>query len=233
VGRLAIIGGSGLVRSTFGTGAQRVETSPLAAAAGVLEADTHVVLQRHGIDGYVLPHMIDHFANAAALEELDCDRALALGSVGSLRADLPIGTLIDPHDFIALGASPSAFTDHRAHTIPGFDSAWRSRVRGAFEGQDEEIVEGGIYWESPGPRFETPAEIRLFAAHADVVGMTLGGECCALCERGIACAAICVVDNMANGIGPDPLTLEEFERGQTASAGRLLAALERALPELV
>lgn len=205
----------------------------MAAAAGALEHDTHVVLQRHGLDSYVLPHQIDHFANAAALEELGCDRALALCSVGSLRAELPIGTLIDPDDFIALGASPSGFTDHRAHTIPGFDRAWRSRVRGAFEARGEEIVEGGVYWQSPGPRFETQAEIQLFAAHAHVVGMTLGGECSALCERGIACAAICVVDNMANGIGPDPLTLEEFERGQTASAGRLLAALDHALPELI
>lgn len=199
----------------------------------MLEHDTHVVLQRHGLDSYVLPHLIDHFANAAALEELDCDRALALCSVGSLRAELPIGTLIDPDDFIALGASPSGFNDHRAHTIPGFDHAWRRRVREAFEAGGEEIVEGGVYWQSPGPRFETQAEIRLFAAHAQIVGMTLGGECAALCERGIACAAICVVDNMANGVGANPLTLEEFERGQAASAGRLLAALDHALPELI
>lgn len=217
MGRLALIGGSGLVRPGFGA----LETG-----------GDHVVLQRHGREEYLLPHEIDHGRNAAELAGLGCDRALALCSVGSLRADLPVGTWLAPDDFIALGVSPSAFDDARAHTIPGFDRGWRTRVLSAFAGQSETIVDGGVYWQSRGPRFETPAEIRLFAEHAHVVGMTLGGEVSALCEQGIAVAAICVVDNMANGIGSSPLTLAKFEAGQAASAGRLLEALSGAIGDL-
>ena len=40
------------------------------------------------------------------------------------------------------------------------------------------------------------------AAHADVVGMTMASECIVAGELGLAYAAICVVDNLANGIGP-------------------------------
>ena len=39
------------------------------------------------------------------------------------------------------------------------------------------------------------------AAHADVVGMTIASECIVAAELGLAYAAICVVDNLANGIG--------------------------------
>ena len=42
---------------------------------------------------------------------------------------------------------------------------------------DVPLRDGGTYWQTIGPRLETAAEIRLIAAHADVVGMTLGAEC--------------------------------------------------------
>ena len=65
--------------------------------------------------------------------------------------------------------------------------------------------DGGVYWQTIGPRFETPAEIRLMAAHADLVGMTIASECVVAGELGLAYAAVCVVDNLANGIGAAPL----------------------------
>ena len=61
--------------------------------------------------------------------------------------------------------------------------------------------DGGVYWQARGPRFETPAEIRLMAAHADVVGMTIASECVVAGELGLDYAALCVVDNLANGLG--------------------------------
>ena len=39
------------------------------------------------------------------------------------------------------------------------------------------LHDGGVYWQVIGPRLETVAEIRLFAQHADVVGMTMASEC--------------------------------------------------------
>ena len=65
--------------------------------------------------------------------------------------------------------------------------------------------DGGVYWQTRGPRFETPAEIRLIAAHADVVGMTIASECIVAGELGLDYAALCVVDNLANGIGAGEL----------------------------
>ena len=95
-----------------------------------------------------------------------------------------------------------------------------------------ELRDGGVYWQTIGPRFETPAEIRLLAAHADVVGMTVASECVLARELGLAYAAVCVVDNLANGVGDHPLTIEEFERGKAANRDRLLGALGAVVPEL-
>ena len=97
---------------------------------------------------------------------------------------------------------------------------------------DVPLRDRGTYWQTVGPRFETPAEIRLIADHADVVGMTIASECVAAGELGLAYAAICVVDNLANGVGERELTIEEFEAGRAANRARLAAVLDAILPAL-
>jgi len=228
MGRLGVILGS----NAIGPGGDEV-----AAAAGSAGA---VVLRRHGGDSYVLPHLIDHEANLRSLAAAGCDRVLALGSVGSLRPEIEVGALVCPDDFIALQTLVTTFGDARAHAMPGFDREWRGEVVAAWnatglpgEGDASPLRDGGVYWQTSGPRFETPAEIRLIAAHADLVGMTLAAECVVAGELGLRHAAVCVVDNMANGVGARPLTAEELERDREANAARLREALAAVLPELV
>lgn len=83
-----------------------------------------------------------------------------------------------------------------------------------------DVRDGGVYAETRGPRFETRAEIRMLAAFADVVGMTGASEATLLQERGIASAILAIVDNLAHGVGTEPLTLEGWER-QAARNGAL------------
>jgi 5'-methylthioadenosine phosphorylase len=118
--------------------------------------------------------------------------------------------------------------------VPGFDAGWRRRVVEAWSGAPgAPLRDGGTYWQTIGPRLETPAEIRLIAAHADVVGMTLAGECVIAGEQGLAYAAVCVVDNLANGVGDESLSVEDIAAGAAANRERLVAALESVLPKLV
>src|SRR3954451_6636095 len=94
------------------------------------------IVQRHGGEEYVLPHEIDHVANLRALVEQGCDRVLAIASVGSLNAELPVGALLCPDDFIALHLGLSIFGDERAHRAPSFDRAWREEVVTAWQTSD-------------------------------------------------------------------------------------------------
>ncbi len=117
MGRLAVILGS----NALGPGGEEI-----AAAAAEHGA---AIVQRHGDADlpYVLPHEIDHAANLRPLLEQGCDRVLAIGSVGSLSRELPVGSLLCPDDFIALHVGPSIFADARAHTRPRLRSALARR----------------------------------------------------------------------------------------------------------
>jgi purine nucleoside phosphorylase len=197
-----------------------------------LEVGDAVLIPRHG-DPYVQPHRIDHAANMRKLLDAGCDRVLALGSVGGLHRELDVGTFVCPDDFIALHAGRSAFDDRRSHVGPGFDAGWRVQVVEAWSrSAATPLRDGGVYWESIGPRFETRAEIRLIARHADVIGMTIASECVIAGELGLPYAAVCIVDNLANGVGERELTVEEFDVGRARNRERLGAAVSAIVPAL-
>lgn len=223
MGRLAVILGS----NGLGPGGEDVAAT--AAGRGAL------LLQRHDRDGaFALPHRIDHVANLTSLAEEGCDRILAVASVGSLKPDLGVGSFVCPHDFVALHLGVTALADVSAHRVPGFDPAWRARLLDAWQtGCGVELHDGGVYWQTIGPRFETPAEVALIAGHADVVGMTVASECVVAGELGIAYAAICVVDNLANGLDPDALSVEGLEAQRALNVAQLRNALDAVLPALL
>jgi 5'-methylthioadenosine phosphorylase len=221
--------------------AGRTRRRPAHGACGpvtVLDGGGVVVLQRHGLDEYVPAHLLDHARNLGALAAVGCDRVLALSSVGALRAELAVGTHLVADDFIALDRpAVSVHADTRCHVAPGFTPPWRARVLDAWRDASERagvrLVDGGVYWQVNGPRFETPAEIRLISAFADVVGMTIGAECTVANELGLDYAAVCIVDNLANGVGEVALTREEFEAGKRANQEQLFAVLADVVPALL
>jgi purine nucleoside phosphorylase len=113
-----------------------------------------------------------------------------------------------------------------------FARRWREEVITAWSEGGQAPRDGGVYWQARGPRFETPAEIRLMAAHAHVVGMTIASECVVAGELGLDYAALCVVDNLANGLGEDEVSIEELEADRLINAERLREGLAAVLPRL-
>jgi 5'-methylthioadenosine phosphorylase len=221
MGRLAVILGS----NAIGPGGGEIVAASAEHGAAVV--------QRHGgVADYVLPHEIDHAANLRPLAEQGCDRVLAIGSVGSLKPQIAVGSLVCPDDFIALHLGISIFDDTRGHTAPAFAARWRGELLTAWAEADEPPVDGGVYWQTIGPRFETPAEIRMIAPHADLVGMTIASECVIAGELGLEYAAICMVDNLANGLDSEQLSVADIETDRLANATRLRDGLATVLPRL-
>lgn len=238
MGRLAVVGGHTVLgpalHEALGLAGQVRRIPVPGGPVQVVDAGSVVFLQRHRQPDYVLAPHLDHHAYAHALAVAGCDRVLALGSCGGLRRSLPPGTTILLDDVISFPPRPeSRFVDGRAATIPGFDADWRARVLAAWTARGSgPLRDGGVYWQATGPRFETPAEIRLMATFADVVGMTIGSEAVAHRERGLAYAAVCVVDNFANGVTGASLTIAEFEAGVASNADALITSLRGVVPEL-
>lgn len=229
MGRLGVIAGSALRDSEFARSGHRVEH----AGVPMTDVDGTIVLQRHGLDEWSPPHRIDHRVHLHALLAADVDRVVALSSVGSLRTDWTVGTCVNIDDFYAPATTLAFYDDYRSHTVPRFDPDWRTTVGTAWiDTTPTPLEDGGVYAQTSGPRFETPAEVRALANVADLVGMTIASECMLATEVGLPYAAIAVVDNLANGLGAVPLTMDEFERGVAANRTRLLTDLDALLPAL-
>ncbi|MEO5330703.1 MAG: MTAP family purine nucleoside phosphorylase [Magnetococcus sp. YQC-5] len=227
---IALIGGTNLLESNRfrNAGTRRIQT-PYGPVT-LLEQDGLLFLQRHSLGNYIPPHLINHRANIHALCQAGAHHLLAIGSVGSLRLDIPPGSCVLPDDLYAPQVTHSFFEDARGHQTPGFDSAWRSRILETWHATDlPRPLDGGVYWQTTGPRFETPAEIRFHQAHCHIVGMTVASECILAQELELPYAAICMVDNYANGLTPEPLTFAAFKQQVRANEAQLLLILETLL----
>ena len=87
-------------------------------------------------------------------------------------------------------------------------------------------LQRGVYLAVSGPSYETPAEIRAFAAlGADAVGMSTVPEAVVARQCGLRVAAVSCITNLAAGISPENLShaevLETAERVKKSGAALL------------
>ena len=179
--------------------------------AFVLVTEDIAFLPRHGGDPrrYVPPHRVDHPANLAALKSLGVREVIGINSTGSLKQALPPGTLVVPDDFIMLHPGPSVHSTPAAHVTPDLSEEVRRKWLAAAADCGIAAVDGGVYWQTAGPRFETKAEIRLMSRAADLVGMTMAAEAIVARELEMDYASLCSVDNYAHGLVDRELTMEQ------------------------
>lgn len=234
---LAIIGGTGIELSSHpelhDVRDRIVETrwgSALVTSA-MFAGQPLLFLHRHADPAtarrHVPPHKINYRANIAALKKLGATTIFASTAVGSLRSEWECGSLVLLDQFLDFTTNrEKTFFDERAvHvdvTEPYCERA-RKYLLQAARALNFEMHGGGVYACTDGPRFETPAEIRLFKTWgADVVGMTGVPEVVLAREAEISYAGVSIVTNAAAGISEHPLTQAE-----------VLDAMKVALPRVV
>lgn len=231
--RLAVVIGSSLTANPLPvTGTIAVTVTGRQGHARTVQLDEWgddvVVLMRHTAAGDVPAHLVDHHAHVRALCAAGCDRVLAIGSGGGLRPELGPGTVLVPDDFLALTTYPTFHTTTAGYRMAGFDVTWRTRAVDAWRAVTSgTVVDGGTYAMVQGPRFETRAEIGLLAQHADMVGMTIPAECVLAGEAGLRYAAVCKIDNLANGIAGHALQVQEYLDNAALAATSLVECLPR------
>lgn len=201
---------------------------PVSVTTGTWRDRPVCFIARHGSDHSIPPHAINYRANISALKTVGAASVLATAVSGSLRADMPPGALVlidDVLNFtsgredtffdgsgrpIVAGAAPERSVVHTDVTTP-YDPALRALVLQAAAEEGIAVTDGAVYCTADGPRFETPAEIRMMGIlGGDLVGMTSYPEVVLAVEAGLPYASIGVVSNMAAGISPEPLSASDI-----------------------
>jgi 5'-methylthioadenosine phosphorylase len=229
---IAIIGGTGVGELPFdeGTRAQGTIATPWGTASfvqGTIASTPVVFLPRHGEGHRTPPHRIAHHAHAAALAHLDVLAVLATAAVGGLRPDLGPGDLLVPDDLIDLrpAAQPCTFFHEQvAHT--DFTYPYCPHVRRTLLQTSATLGitphGSGTYVCTAGPRYETPAEVRLFHQWGGaIVGMTGAPEAILCREAGLPYAAVALVTNSGAGWSAEPLSHDDVVRRMNQSLPRL------------
>jgi xanthosine phosphorylase len=136
--------------------------------------------------------------------------------------------LIEDHiNFMAgnplTGANDPAIGPRFPSLRDAYDPALRTRMTGVAQRLAIDLA-AGTYLAVSGPSFETPAEIRAFRIlGADAVGMSTVPEVILARHCGLAVAAISVMTNFAEGMGPASFSHD----GALAVAERAAADLAR------
>lgn len=151
---------------------------------------------------------------------------------GSLRTHMQPGSLMLISDHInAPQRSPIVGEQGSQRFIDmstAYDPALRQHALALAQRENLMLGEGVYVW-ALGPQFETPAEIRMFAAWgADAVGMSTVPETILARHAGLKVMGLALMTNMAAGLSAEVLT-HELTMKQAQSSGERAAAFLAAL----
>ncbi|MGI6165905.1 MAG: S-methyl-5'-thioadenosine phosphorylase [Limnochordia bacterium] len=231
---IGIIGGTGVYGLPFFQDSERtLVPTPYGEATVFLgkESDRLVAfMPRHGSDHHLPPHRVNYRANIWALRELGVEAVLGIAAVGSLREEIAPGTLVIADQFLDFSKTrPTTFFDeqvvHTDMTYP-YCSSLREYAEDIASRVGITYRSYGCYVCTEGPRFETAAEVRMFAQlGGDVVGMTNAPEAVLAREIGLCYGVLALVTNFGAGLTSNALTHQEVTLAMKEQEDLFLALL--------
>jgi 5'-methylthioadenosine phosphorylase len=230
---IGIITGSGIYELSGGQGQEsRVVQSRFGkteVATFQTGAWTVGAIFRHGKGHHHLPHTIPHRANLMALKQLGARAVLATTVVGAVDPGIRLGQpilfddLFFPENRLPGGEACTIFTEPgdagRGHFIGSpFSASLRRKMELSARDLGVEVVVGGVYAHTNGPRFETRAEIKaLDAAGVAAVSQTCGPETVLAGELELSYGLVGFPVNYATGVA-ELESKEELDRLLSLSA---------------
>jgi xanthosine phosphorylase len=167
-----------------------------------------------------------------SMKQIGCEILVLTGAVGSLRADLPPGSLMVIEDHLNLmghnplvGPNEPNFGPRFLGLRDAYDPALRA-VAGKAAAKLGIKLSSGIYAGVLGPTFETPSEARMIRGlGGDVAGMSVVPETIVARHCGLRVFGCAVVASWGEGVADDP-----SDKGATiAIKEEALSAMQRLL----
>lgn len=231
--KLAIIGGTGVYDPSILDNIREEQvTTPYGSVqfkVGDYAGQTVAFISRHGNKHSIPPHLINYRANAWAMKKIGVQNIIATTAVGSLNLDMKPGDFVIIDQFLDFtknrvttfyegGDRGVAHVDVTAPYCP----AIRTTMQTAAKKIGIAVHTNGVYVCTEGPRFETPAEITMFAKlGGDLVGMTNVPEVTLAREAEMCYATVSMVTNFAAGISQQSLTHSEVLETMAGNADNI------------
>ncbi len=218
---IAIIGGTGVYDPDIleAVQEQQVDTpfGEVSLTSGSYLGQEIAFMARHGSKHSIPPHLINYRANIWALKQLGVRQIIATTAVGSLNRKMKPGDFVLVDQFLDFTKGRSAtFYEGGERGVVHVDvtEPYCPSLRAILfeEGRKLGITihNQGTYVCTEGPRFETPAEIKMFSImQGDLVGMTNFPEAVLAREAEMCYATVSLVTNFAAGISAQPLAHHE------------------------
>jgi purine-nucleoside phosphorylase len=212
--------------------------------AGLLGGVPVVVMQGrvHFYEGYT-PQQVTFPMRVLGM--LGVRAAVLTNAAGGIQQGYHVGQLVALADHInqmgwnpLTGPNEPRFALQKGAGLRFFDmtEAYAKRLRTLAKDTAREegfALEEGVYLATPGPSFETPAEIRAFRAlGATLVGMSTVPETIVARHMGLEVLGISCVTNLAAGLGTTHLSHEEVAETGKQVERRLAGLLERLTPKI-
>lgn len=218
---IAIIGGTGVYDPTIlqhvTEGEVHTPYGDVNYKVGKYAGRKIAFIARHGSKHSIPPHLINYRANIWAMKKIGVTNIIATTAVGSLNLSMKPGDFVLVDQFLDFTKNRvSTFYEGAERGVVHLDVTepycpqLRKTIKSAADALKIGTHERGVYVCTEGPRFETPAEIRMFEKlGGDLVGMTNVPEVILAHEAEICYATISMVTNYAAGISPQRLTHAE------------------------
>jgi purine-nucleoside phosphorylase len=212
--------------------------------AGLLGGVPVVVMQGrvHSYEGYT-PQQVTF--PMRVLGTLGVRAVVLTNAAGGIQQGYHVGQLVALADHInhmgwnpLTGPNEPRFAQRKSAGLRFFDmtEAYSKPLRTLAQQTAAEqgfTLDEGVYLATPGPSFETPAEIRAFRTlGATLVGMSTVPETIVARHMGIDVLGISCVTNLAAGLGATHLSHEEVSETGKQVESRLAGLLERLAPKI-
>jgi purine-nucleoside phosphorylase len=176
--------------------------------------------------------------NVRAMSLWGVKRVVLTNAAGAIDPKLGVGDLMALSDHLNfMGCNPlrGPNLDTLGPRFPDMTTAYDPTLRAQAIAAGKRVgvqLREGVYAATPGPSYETPAEVRMFGLlGANTVGMSTVPECIALNHMGTPVLAICMASNLAAGLSGHALNHAEVKEAAQKAGGNLAKLLQELLEE--
>ncbi len=173
------------------------------------------------------------------MKELGIEHLIVTNAAGGIDPSFAVGDVMLIDDQInLLGMNPcigwaDAQVGPRFFDMTHAFSPAMKEAALAAAGECGVTLHRGVYIANPGPSFETPAEIRAYAAMgADAVGMSTVLEVIAAANQQIPTLGLSLISNPAAGVADRPLDMDDVAKAAQIAADNITRLVTAVLEKL-